>query len=362
MSDTSTTRIIDMYLEEASAPLFLAGFFRSPPQNFHTTEYVELDIQRDDEQVAIVVKDLSLPPHANENTLYTNKRVKPPIYDEEGAITAFDMIKRQAGQNPFASPEYAANAVRQAFTVYRKLENKIRRAIELQASQVLQTGQLTLIDQNGVAVYELDFEPKATHMKTVSVTWAENGSTGDPLADLSALADAVRQDGKTEPTRLIFGKSAFQRFLANAKVQAALESRRAVLAEIRPEARGQGATFQGWIWIDEYRFEMWTYSGFYRHPQSGSVTPFVTTTNVIMMSEDGRLDLTYGAIPLIVPPDPRLAAFLPGRISSQGRGLDLTTNAWITPNNKAVMVSAGTRPLTIPTAIDTFARLKVTTG
>ena len=42
--------------------------------------------------------------------------------------------------------------------------------------------------------------------------------------------------------------------------------------------------------------------------------------------------------------------------------LDLTTNAWVTPNNKHVMVSAGTRPLTIPTAIDTFACLKMTTA
>lgn len=357
MSDTSTTRLIDMYLEEASAPLFLAGFFRSPPQNFHTTEYVELDIQRDDEQVAIVVKDLSLPPNQNESTLYTNKRLKPPIYDEEAPITAFDMIKRQAGDNPFSNPDYAANAVKQAFQVYRKLENKIRRAIELMASQVLQTGELTLIDQNGVAVYELDFSPKATHLANAAATWATNGSTGDPLADLAALADVVRRDGKMVPNKLIFGASAFQRFLANAKVQLALESRRAVLAEVMPQARGQGATFQGWVWIGHYRFEMWTYDGFYKHPQTGASTPFVVTTNVIMMSEGARLDLTYGAIPLIVPPDPRLAAFLPGRISSQGRGLDLTTNAWITPNNKAVMVSAGTRPLTIPTAIDTFARL-----
>lgn len=357
MSDTSTIQLIDMYLEQASAPMFLSGFFQSPPQNFHTTEYVELDIQRDDEQVAIVIQDLTIPPNKNENTLYTNKRFTPPIYDEEGAVTAFDMIQRQAGQNPFSNPDYAANAVRQAFQVYRKLENKIRRAVELMASQVLQTGQLTLINAAGVAVYALNFQPKATHLANAAATWATNGSTGDPLADLAALATVVRRDGKHNPNKLIFGESAFQRFLANAKVQTALESRRAVLAEVMPQSRGQGATFQGWVWIGHYRFEMWTYDGFYKHPQTGAATPFVVTTNVIMMSEGGRLDLTFGAIPMIMPPDPRLSAFLPPRISSEGRGLDLTTNAWVTPDNKRVMVSAGTRPLTIPTAIDTFATL-----
>ena len=54
-----------------------------------------------------------------------------------------------------------------------------------------------------------------------------------------------------------------------------------------------------------------------------------------------------------------VVTFLPPRISSSDRGLDLTTNAWITPDNKHVKVSAGTRPLTIPTAIDTYARLTV---
>lgn len=357
MSDTSTIQIIDMYLEEASAPMFLSGFFQSPPRNFHTTEDVEMDIQRDDEQVAIVIQDLTLPPNKNENTLYTNKRFKPPIYDEEGAVTAFDMIQRLAGQNPFSNPDYAANAVRQAFEVYRKLENKIRRAVELMASQVLQTGQLTLINAAGTGVYALDFSPKATHFTNAAATWATTGATGDPLADLAALATVVRRDGKHNPNKLIFGESAFQRFLANAKVQLALESRRAVLAEVMPQARGQGATFQGWVWIGHYRFEMWTYDGFYKHPQTGVATPFVVTTNVIMMSEGGRLDLTFGAIPTILPPDPRLSAFLPSRISSEGRGLDLSTNAYVTPDNKRVMVSAGTRPLTIPTAIDTFATI-----
>ena len=359
MSDTSTIALIDMYLEEASAPMFLSGYFRSPPQNFHTTEDVEMDIQRDDEEVAIVISDLSLPPRPNESTLYTNKRFTPPIFDEEGAVSSYDMIKRQAGQNPFASPDYGANAIRSAYAIYRKLEQKIRRAVELMAAQVLQTGILTLVNAAGVALYTLNFGAKATHMATVTTTWATNGSTGAPLVDLAALAGVIRRDGKQEPKRAIFGESAFQRFLANADVQKALDVRRMETASIAPVSRGQGATFQGWVWLGHYRLEIWTYDGFYKHPQTGVLTPYVDTDNVIMLG-DGRLDLTFGAIPVIVPPDQRAMPFLPPRISSEGRGLDLTTNAWITPNGKHVMVSAGTRPLTIPTAIDTFARLNVT--
>lgn len=359
MSDNSTIQLIDMYVEQASTPMFLSGFFRSPPSNFHTTEDIEIDIQRDDEQVAIVIHDLSVGARKNEASLYTNKRFRPPIFDEEGHVSAYDAIKRQPGQSPFMSPNYAANATKAAFDIFRRLELKIRRAVELMAAQVLQTGQLTLLDASGVAQYSLNFQPKATHMATVGVVWALDGSTGDPLTDLGNLATVVRRDGKSEPKRFIFGESAWIRFLANAKVKTALESRRGVLAEIAPVSRGQGATFQGWVWIGHYRFEMWTYDGYYKHPQTGVLTPYVSTDNVIMLG-DGRLDLTFGAIPIITPPDQRALPFLPPRIASEGRGLDLTTNAWVTPDGKHVMISAGTRPLTIPTAIDTFARLDVT--
>jgi Phage major capsid protein E len=352
MSDKSTIQLIDMYLEESSAPMFLSGFFQSPPANFHTTEDVEIDIQRDSEQVAIVIKDLSLPPNHNENNAYTNKRLRPPIYDEEGTITSFDMIQRQPGQNPFVNPSYLANAVKQSFSVFRKLENKIRRSIELQASQILQTGTLSLIDKNGTVVYTIDFSPKASHF-TTPTAWAADGSTGAPLTNIGDLASIIRRDGKKEPFRLTFGATAFLRFLANAEVKNRLLQIRGELIQAAPVSRGQGATFQGWVWVGNYRFEMWTYDGFYAHPQTGTLTPFVADNKVILDS-GGRLDLTYGAIPMIVAPDQRALPFLPPRISSAGGGLDLTTNAWVTNDGKRVMVSAGTRPLTIPTAIDTF--------
>lgn len=361
MSDNSTVQLIDMYLEEASAPMFLSGYFRSPPSNFHTSEDVELDVQRDGEDVAIVIQDLSVGPRANASDVYTNKRFKPPIFDEAGAISAFNMIKRQPGQNPFASPDYGANAAREAFNIFRKLENKIRRAVEWMAAQVLQSGQLTLIDGAGTTLYNINFQPKATHMATVAITWAPDGSTGAPLTDLANLANVVRRDGKQEPRTLIFGDSAFQRFRANPAVKSELDLLRSNTIAIAPESRGQGATFQGWVWIGgHYRFEMWTYSGFFTHPQTGVQTPFVQPDNVIMLPENPRFDLTFGAIPIIVPPEQRALPFLPPRISSQGRGLDLTTNAWVTDDGKTVKVSAGTRPLTIPTAIDTYARLDVT--
>jgi hypothetical protein len=362
MSDASTARLIEAYVEESEAPTFLAGFFRSPPENFHNTEKVEIDIQRDDEDVAVVVQDLSVGARNNESTLYVNKAFTPPIYKEKITISAYKTMARQPGVDPFKDPVFGANAVKEAFRGFRKIENKIKRAIEWMASQVFQTGALTLIDATGASLYTLNFQPKASHMATVSTAWAVDGSTGDPLADLEALAIVTRRDGKKNPNKLVFGTSAWQRFMANAKVRerGITANNSTGLLKLEPSSRGMGATFMGFAWIGQYRMELWTYDGFFRHPQSGAHTPYISADNVLMISEAGRLDLSFGAIPRIVAPDPRAMPFLPPRISDGERGIDLTVNSWIEPDGENVCVSAGTRPLTIPTAIDTFARLDVT--
>lgn len=361
MSDASTTHMIERYMEEAEAPMFLSGYFRSPPRNFHTTEEVEIDVEREDEDVAIVIQDLSSEGRHNKDSVYTNKSFIPPLFKEVASVQAYKLIKRVPGQNPFTNPDFGAAAADEAFRKFRKLDRKIRRAVELMSSQVLQTGVLTLIDDAGNALYTLDFQPKTTHITTVGTTWATDGSTGDPLANLEATAEVVRADGKSNPVDLIFGTSAMQRFLINDNVKDQLDNRiiGPGTAVIQPQRRGQGATFRGTVWVGHYQFNLFMYNGHYKHPQTGVITPYVSPNNVIMLPENPRFDLTFGGIPMFINPEQRALPFLPPRMSSTEMGLDMTVNAWVTPNGESLMVSAGTRPLTIPTAIDTYACLTV---
>lgn len=358
MSDAGTKRMIDAYMERASAPLFLSGFFQSPPENFHRSKEVEIDIQREDEDIAIVIQDLTTGPRMNESNKYTNKKFLPPVLNEAGAINAFEMMERRPNQNPFQDPDFAVNAVLESFSIFRKLENKVRRTVELQASQVLQTGVVTLVNEAGAELYKLDYQANPLHFPNAGVTWGAGGA--DPYADVASLAELLRRNGKKNPHRLIFGMTAFQEFISDTKVKERLDNRAMAIGQVAPVARGGGATFQGWIWIGHYKFEMWTYDGFYKHPQTGVLTPYIAADKVIMTSEGARLDLTFGAIPMFVSPDQRAMPFLPPRMSSGDRGLDLTTNAWVTDDGTNLMVSCGTRPLCIPTAIDTFGCLTTT--
>lgn len=354
MTDATTVRMLDAYRDLAGAPMFLAGMFQTPPRNFHTTEKVELDIERDDPHVALPVRDVSVGPRHNEATKFTNKAWTPPVFNESTTITAYDLLDRDPGDTPYDSPEYIAKARVRAIRAFPKLEAKIRRAIELMASQVLQTGEISIADSSGV-LHEEDFMAKATHFPTAAVAWGGVGAA--PLTDLAALGTVVRRDGKRRPLRLVFGEVAFDRFIADDEVKSRLDNRNMMIGEIAPQVRGEGATFQGFVWVGHYRFEMWTYDGFYLDPITGAPTPFVDPNKVIMLSEGGRLDLSFGAIPRLKPPDGAAMALVPTRMSDGNIGLDLNVNAWFSPDGTHLHVSAGTRPLTIPTAIDTYGCL-----
>ncbi len=357
MSNATTKRMIAAYQQQAEPTLFLSGFFQSPLENFHNSEEVEIDIMRGEEDVSIVIQDLSTGYRMNSSDLYTNKSFKPPIHKEAVPINAFDLIKREFGANPFENVNFQANAMVRAFREFRKVEKKIRRAVELQSSQVLQTGVVTLTDSAGASLYSLDYQAKATHFPSAGVTWGAGGD--DPIGDLLLLGNVIRSDGLTNPDTLVFGETAFELFMADTKVQARLDNRRMEVGQIAPETRGEGAIFQGYIWIGNYRYAMWTYSGRFKNPNGGASTSYIDTDKVVMLSSGARLDATFGAIPRIAPPDSRALPFIPDRMSNSAGGMDLWTNAWLSPDGEQLFVGAGARPLMIPTAIDSYGCLDI---
>lgn len=360
MSDESTKRMIEMYMEESTAPMFLSSFFKTPPKNIHSSEKIEIDILRDDEDVALPIPDPSTGPRMNDAAKFTNKALTPPVYDEAVALSAYKSLERRPGQDPFQDPNALAALTEDAFGAIRKVERKLRRGVELQASQIFQTGQLSLTDASGNVLFALDFQPKSSHFVTTT-PWAADGTTGDPIGDIISLGTVIRRDGKQRPTRLIFGATAWQRFYANAKVKATLDNMRMEFGRLTPQnPSDDGASFMGVMAFGQYRYELWCYDGFFRAAGDGAYTPYVGDAKVIMLCDNGRLDLSFGALPEFPgATEDKAAAFLPERFMDASRGLVLTTSAWFTPNRKSLIVSAGTRALCSPTAIDTFGCLTV---
>jgi hypothetical protein len=353
--------MLNAYVQKLAMPMaFLAGFFVSPPQNFYKAEEVEIDIKRGSEEVAVVVQDISAGYRMNSANLYTNKGFKPPVYKESIALNSYDLLKRRAGENPFQQPDFRAGIIESVFDEMSRIENKIRRSIELQASQILTSATLTLTDAAGLSLYALDFKPKATHFPTSAIAWNAAGAT--ILADLISLSEVIRADGLDSPDQIIMGTGSWEAFLKDPDVKARFETRRIDLGTISPmQVRGNGGTFRGVVDLGNYRFDLWTYDGRYKHPQTGVSTPFIANGKVIMRASNGRLDATFGAIPNIGRELGMKSAVslpeLPGRFSNATGGMDMHTNVWLTPDGDQLFAGLGARPLLIPTAIDTYGCL-----
>lgn len=360
MSDSSTVRLIEKYLEDATPTPFLTGMFRTPQRNFHNSKKVEFDVQRDEEEIAVPLQDISTGPRQNSATRYENKDFTPPVLDEEGDIAAFDKHERRPGYDPYQDPQVNKQATEEAFTLFRKLENKIRRTTELMCAQVLQNGAITLTDSSSNTIYSVDFNSRSAHKATLvgGTPWTLGGSM-DAMGDLNTIGRLIRTNGKANPDTIIFGLDAWTLFESNTNVRSKLDNRRIDGNGIAPQVRGAGAVYQGKLNIGHYVYNLWTYDGHYKDPATGTLTTYIAPKNLIMMSSASRLDLTFGSIPMFGRPEQRAMQYLPPRISSPDKALDMTTNAYFTPDNKHLKIAAGTRPLPLPVAIDTYARLTV---
>jgi len=361
MSGNTTRRMISAYYQEASPTAFFSGMFQTRPENFHTSEEVEIDIVRSEEDVSIVIQDLSTGYRMNSDDLYTNKGFKPPVHKEGIPINAFDLIKRMPGQNPFESPDFRANVITKMFTGMRKVERKIRRAIELQASQVMQTGVVTLADINGTALYTLDYQPKSAHFPTAGTSWA-SATLAQKIADLQSLCNVIRGNGLTKPDQLIMGETAWENLLQTTGfADVRFDSRRADVGTITPaRSVGEGGIYHGTIEVGNYKLDLFTYDGRYKDPQSGTSTQFMDPGKIIVRASGGRMDATFGAIPNIgalLGASGRLIPELPNRMSSAANGMDLFTNVWMSTDGEQLFGGVGARPLMIPTAIDTYGCL-----
>lgn len=358
MATASTARIgwLEMFSQRRAPNGFLQRHFTAKPGSQFNGDEVEIDIQRFGEQVACVVKKGS-GPKFNDADVYTTKKFKPPAYNEAVAMEVEDLVARMAGVDPYSAAytDYASSLVAQLVRTMGLLDDKIKRAIELQASQILQTGILTLIDESGATVYSLDFSPKAAHFPTVGTSWANPAA--DALGDLASLARLIRSNGKVQASKLIFGDNALKYFLANTGVKDVLDNRRMMLGQVDPKFADAGATHYGDVWAGSYRFEMWSYPDLYAHPQTGTLTPYVGTDKVIMLSDATRLDRVSAYVPLPLGPDPRVASFVPGRMQSPD--FDVVGNAYCSPNGKQIVGELETRTLLVPTQIDGFGCLDV---
>jgi hypothetical protein len=363
-ADLTTIKKVRSYFQRIPAPKFLGGMFVAAPENFHNAEKVEWDINRDDEKVAVPVgADVGNGYRRNESGSYTTKDAPPPVYKEMETIDAYSLLERSFGDTTYDDRAFQQRGTSKALLAAERLRKKIERAIELQASQILQTGKLSLTDSAGKVLYDLDFKPKTAHFPTAGAggygpTWATPaGST--PIADMILLANTIRDNSGEDPKRIVMGESAFENAMQNTAWKERFDLRRAELGQMNPMAVGgtRGGNFRGTVEVGNYKVDVWTYGARYDSITSpGTKIQYIGADNVTMLT-DAPLDKHFGGLPNFGT-DGRALRFLPRRIARNG--MDFNFVSWISPNGQELNIGVGSRPLLVPTAIDGFGTLDTT--
>ena len=353
--NTVTKIFLELYKETPPATMFLSDTFAMASRSVHNSGKVTFDVIRGNEKVAPVITSVEDGYIKVSMDKAVNKEITPPVIKLKFPIKLMNGQLREPGSTPFDTPNELQNALYRFQSGMVDITNQVMRNLEVQAAQIYQTGKLSLWGEDGSEAFAIDFLPKTTHFPTAGIAWDQ--ATSQKLNDIDSVAKEIRKNGKAKADTLIFGGKAWQAWIADENIQKLLDNRRINVGNVSPRMSDESGTYQGEIFINNYRYEMWTYDGVYENA-AGDVVPYIDDDKVVVMASSGRREKSFGMIPKVVADDPRLSGFVSGAV--RANGVAVTTGASIDMDNENVFGKVGTRPILIPVAIDTHGCL--TTG
>lgn len=281
---------------EAKTPkMFLQSFFgrNSEELQIVNTRSIVLEYEAELRKVALVRARCE---DGNLNRLHSPTTIKeftPPFYDEYTIITGDDLDVRHMGDHEFVNRSYVETLQYLVLKAFRRYQNKIVRAIELQASQMIFEGKVLLQNND---VIDVQRDASLTVVNAGTDLWSDPAS--DPVAQLGALADAVYDKSGLKTNICLMGAQAFANFKTHEKVLKSLDNRRVELGSINPQALGNGSYYQGTIQLLDTVVDIYTYSEKY-NDKDGNLQSFIPSNKVALMSTDGRYDKYFAGIPLL---------------------------------------------------------------
>lgn len=325
---------------------FLLSFF-SKEKTFDT-KFVEIDIQRYGRAVAVSV------PLGTSGNLNESGQFQPPMYDEYRACDAFVL--------GYSASTAVMDRVR-ARIVKQQLECRrvIIQAMEVQARQALFGAKLHT--REGVVNFNTKSEDTGLIDAVPAKPWTD--PNGDKIQDLAEICNRIRIHGKTTPTMAVFGSDSFIEFAADEKVNKRLDQRyRDPRSLVLPQLNNSAAVYHGTLSILDYTLEIWTYPQFFDGPvtsdpliEPNAMNPYIPKNQVLVLDPKARRTQAYGGVPTLKPLSPDIAQMM--GVSH----IPLVTNGkmfpyhWVDKSCFSMIAGVRSRPLLIPTAIDTHANL-----
>lgn len=288
-----TKELVARFSDRVKPKAFLRSFFKETET---ASKSISIEVERDAQTVAV---DVIRGTEGNRNTWdkSTEKIFVPPYYNEYFDATHLDCYE-DLFVNESIAPTNFGKFLEAAASKMEGLFDKIDRAYELQASQVLLDGIVQL--KNGI---NIDFKRKAASLVAYNAAHDFSINTVDPNTKLLEGATFLKETGKVEGSviNVIFGSAAYAAYLGNSKVQArALAVQYGLDAIVPAQRNALGQSFHGEISVGAFRMRLWSYPEVYKHPVSGVITNYMHPKKIVMMPEMTANVLSYAAVPQIV--------------------------------------------------------------
>jgi len=291
--DMFDTRTMTRALEQMKpARTFLRDTIFSDVET-HVSRYVDIDIQKGNRRIAAYVS-----PKLQGKTVrregFETETYEAPYTKEKMITTATELQTRPMGMDMYSGAMTPSEmAQRQLGKDLRELDERITRLEEVQCSELIQTGKVTVVG-DGVD-REIDFGMDATHLPALVGTakW-DDLDDSDPIANLRDWVDIIAQDSGLVARRAIFGKAAMRNFLRNESVQSLLDNRRIVMGQIDPSTFAPGVRY--WGHLNEAGLDVFEYTEWYYSESTSQEEPMIDPDKVVMWGEGARVTRHYGAI------------------------------------------------------------------
>ena len=268
-------------------PFILNSFFRNIQTE--TSEEIHFDVDTNRRRLAPFVSPIV----AGKVVLdkgYTTKVFAPAYIKDKRVFDANRPFKRTIGEqiggnlNP-AQRLQAALASNLADQI-----SMLTRRQEVMAIEALRTGALVISgDLYPTASLSFGRDAALTVALTGAARWGQTGVK--PLDDVQTWSMLVTEKSGSAANTLVMDVEAWKLFSASAEVVKLLDRFRGA-DQLNATVTGEGARYMGNIGT----FDIWVYAGWYEHPDTAALTPYLPANTVLVLGPDIEGARAYGAI------------------------------------------------------------------
>ncbi len=288
--DIFTTAVLNRVVAELPqpTPFILNSFF--PTIQTETSEEIHFDIDTSRRRLSPFVAPIVQGKVVLDKG-YSTKTFAPAYIKDKRVFDAARPFKRVMGEKIGGSMDPMQRLqVALANSMTDQIAMLTRRQ-EVMAIEALRTGAITITgDLYPTASVSFGRDAALTVAQlTSTAAWTHADSV--PLDNLQTWSMLVTEKSGSTANTVVMDVNAWKGFVKNTQVQKLLDRFRGS-DQLNPTVTGEGARYMGNIGD----FDIWVYAGWYEHPDTAAVTPYLPANTVLVLGRDIEGVRAYGAI------------------------------------------------------------------